>query len=56
MNLQVVNFWRYECAFTYLIMLVHMPGIYCHIHASFTRGCAFVFFAVEHCCATRGAY
>ena len=24
--------------------LVHVPGIYCHIRASFTRACAFVYF------------
>ena len=29
--------------------LVHVSGIHCHMHASSTSGCAFVYFTVQYC-------
>ena len=29
--------------------LVHMSGVHCHMHASSTSGCAFVYFTVQYC-------
>ena len=28
---------------------VHMSGIHCHMHASSTGGCAFVYFIIKYC-------
>ena len=30
------------------IKLVHVSGVHCHMHASSTNGCAFVYFAVQY--------
>ena len=46
-NLQVSNFQRYECVSrVQSCKLVHTSGIHCHVHASSTSGCAFVYFTV----------
>ena len=29
--------------------LVHVSGVHCHVHASSTSGCAFVYFTVQYC-------
>ena len=29
--------------------LVHVSGVHCHVHASSTCGCAFVYFTVQYC-------
>ena len=29
--------------------LVHVPGVHCHVRASSTSGCAFVYFTVQYC-------
>ena len=30
-------------------LLVHVSGVPCHVHASSTSGCAFVYFTVQYC-------
>ena len=40
-NLQVVNVQSRK--------LVHVPGVHCHVCASSTSGCAFVYFTVQYC-------
>ena len=34
--------------------LVHMSGVLCHMRASSTTGCAFVYFSVQDCTEDRG--
>ena len=31
------------------LVLIHVSGGYCHMHASSTSGCAFVYFIVQYC-------
>ena len=37
-------------------MLVHMPGIHCHMHEFSTSGCAFVYIIVHYCIEYRVQY
>ena len=34
--------------------LVHVSGIHCHVRASSTSGCAFVYFTVQYCIEYNG--
>ena len=49
MNFQVSNFQRCERAFTCSTRkLVHTSGVHCHVRASSTSGCTFVYFTVQY--------
>ena len=45
-SLQVANFQRWQCALACPVKLVHMSGVHCHMRASSTSGCVFVYFTV----------
>ena len=47
MNLQVANFLTCKCVLTY--PTIEVSPIYCHVCASSTNGCAFVYFTMQHC-------
>ena len=36
------------CSLIQTCKLVHVSGIHCHMHASSTNGCAFVYFIVHY--------
>ena len=49
MNLQVVSFQRCElCSHVQSRKLIHVSGVHCHVGASATSGCAFVYFTVQY--------
>ena len=37
------------CSHVQSCKLVHESGVHCHVHASSTSGCAFVYFTVRYC-------
>ena len=43
------NFKDANTVFACPIMLVHISGVHCHVHASSTSGCAFLYFTVQYC-------
>ena len=50
MNLQDVHFQRYgHVSQPQPCKLIHVSGIHCHTHASFTCGYASVYFAAQYC-------
>ena len=37
------------CSHVQSCKLVHVSGVHCHVRASFTNGCAFVYLTVQYC-------